>query len=127
MAAAASGSCGSCGFDPAAVEVLPCDVDGNVFPSEEPAFVAGVPSLRPESRRSTAPRGASASRSQAFRGTDPAQLDTHRVPPSRVHDADARRLLGLIAARDAKRRKAVADIGRGAVESFAAEPAAQTA
>jgi hypothetical protein len=37
------------------VEVLPGDVDGNVFPSEEPAFVAGVPSLRPESRRSTAP------------------------------------------------------------------------
>jgi HAD superfamily hydrolase (TIGR01509 family) len=29
-------------FDPAAVEVLLCDVDGNLFPSEEPAFVASA-------------------------------------------------------------------------------------
>jgi HAD superfamily hydrolase (TIGR01509 family) len=30
------------GFDPAAVEVLLCDADGNLFPSEEPAFVASA-------------------------------------------------------------------------------------
>jgi beta-phosphoglucomutase-like phosphatase (HAD superfamily) len=29
-------------FDPAAVEVLLCDADGNLFPSEEPAFVASA-------------------------------------------------------------------------------------
>lgn len=30
------------GFDPAAVEVLLCDADGNLFPSEEPAFEASA-------------------------------------------------------------------------------------
>jgi len=30
------------GFDPSAVEVLLCDADGNLFPSEEPAFVASA-------------------------------------------------------------------------------------
>jgi beta-phosphoglucomutase-like phosphatase (HAD superfamily) len=30
------------GFEPAAVEVLLCDADGNLFPSEEPAFVASA-------------------------------------------------------------------------------------
>ena len=29
-------------WDPAAVEVLLCDADGNLFPSEEPAFVASA-------------------------------------------------------------------------------------
>jgi HAD superfamily hydrolase (TIGR01509 family) len=29
-------------FDPAAIEVLLCDADGNLFPSEEPAFVASA-------------------------------------------------------------------------------------
>jgi hypothetical protein len=29
-------------FDPGAVEVLLCDADGNLFPSEEPAFVASA-------------------------------------------------------------------------------------
>ena len=31
-----------CGFDASAVEVLLCDADGNLFPSEEPAFVASA-------------------------------------------------------------------------------------
>ena len=30
------------GFDPLAVEVLLCDADGNLFPSEQPAFVASA-------------------------------------------------------------------------------------
>src|ERR1700712_5684415 len=29
-------------FDPAPIEVLLCDADGNLFPSEEPAFDASV-------------------------------------------------------------------------------------
>lgn len=40
-APAPAGSCPG-GFDRAAVEVLLCDADGNLFPSEEPAFVASA-------------------------------------------------------------------------------------
>ena len=29
-------------LDPAAVEILLCDADGNLFPSEDPAFVASA-------------------------------------------------------------------------------------